>query len=217
MSLSGIDNSTSRGVSNDVQQSGFRPQLFLVAAGSYASNPAYGPGAVATGTYDAQTPPITDRDNGQSICQTRARMRQQDNNISFDITICLDATQPNPFGLLDTDEVRIRVLPLSAGEPGRYNNPLKTQDPFYGLPLFLDIEVVNQLGVNLLPAVANTVLQARYLSGGQLALVQQDISVAPPVSTALVADDIGALLSILNPPGSLIRIHVRGQYKGTHN
>ncbi len=214
MSIQIIDNTNVRGIHNDIQQSGFRPQLSLVAAGSYASGPSYGSGAASTGNYDAQVPPVTVRNSGNSLCPTRSHVRQQDNDIDFEIVICLDASQPDPFGGQSTDEVRIRTLPLVSGEPGRYAGTLKPADPRYGLPLFHDIEVVNQMGVTLLPDAASNLLQARYLAGGELALVQQDLSAGPPPTTsALTAAQIGSLLGL--GAGSLVRIHVRGQYKGT--
>jgi hypothetical protein len=219
MSISIVDNSNVRGVQNDIQQSGFRPQLFLVAGGSYISNAGYGSGAASTGTYDDQTPPVTVRNSGNGLCQTRAHIRQQDNDIDFEIAICLDANQAaDPFANQASDEVRIRVLPLvtSPAEPARYLNPLKPTDRQYGLPLFLDIEAVDQLGNPLLPVGGtNRVLQARFLYGGQLALVQQDLSAGPPPTTSpLLASQLGPLLVMMGA-GALVRLHVRGQYKGT--
>lgn len=212
MSTAVTDNVQDRQVMNSIVQSGFRPQLFLVAAGSYASGPSYGSGAASTGNYDSQTPPVTIRNSSSSILQTRAHIRQQDNNINFDITLTLDATQANPFGGQNTDEVRIRVLPLSTGESTRYNNPLKVNDPLYGLPLFLNVEIVNQAGVDQLPSAVNTVLQARLLLGGELALVQQNQTAAPPTTAALTAAQLGARLGGVG--GTELRIHVRGEYKG---
>ena len=103
---------------------------------------------------------------------------------------------------------------MASGEPARYRNPLKVNDPSYGLPLFLDVEAVDQLGATLLPVGgSNRVLQARYLLGGELALVQQDLSSGPPPTTsALTASQLGGLLG--GGSGSLVRLHVRGQYKG---
>jgi len=214
MSTQIVDNSNVRGIYNNVQQSGFRPQLSLVAAGSYASGPFYGSGAASTGNYDAQAPPVTVRNSSNSLCPTRAHVRQQDNDIDFEIVICLDASQPDPFGGQPADEVIIRTLPLASGDPGRYSGVLKPVDPRYGLPLFHDIEVLDQLGGTLLPDAASSLLQARYLAGGRLALVQQDLSAGPPPTTsALTAAQIGNLLGL--GAGSLVRIHVRGQYKGT--
>lgn len=217
MSIQIVDNTNVRGVHNSIQQSGFRPQLFLVsgaAGGAYASGPFYGSGAAHTGNYDAQVPPVTVRDSGDSLCPTRAHVRQQDNDIDFDIVICLDASQPDPFGGQPTDEVRIGTLPLASGEPGRYAGTLKPVNPFYGLPLFNEIEVVDQMGTTLLPDITGGFLQARYLAGGELALVQQDTTAGPPPTTAaLTAAQLGSLLGM--GAGSLVRIHVRGQYKGT--
>lgn len=214
MSIQFVDNSNVRGIQNDIQQSGFRPQLFLVAAGSYASGPFYGSGAASTGNYDAQVPPITVRNSSDGLCPTRSHVRQQDNDIDFETVICLDASQPDPFGGQPTDEVRIGTLPLATGEPRRYARTLKPVDPHFGLPLFHDIEVLDQMGSTLLPDAVSTVLQARYLAGGQLAIVQRDLSAGPPpTTTALTAGQMGTLLGL--GAGSLIRIHVRGQYKGT--
>jgi len=214
MSIQIIDNTNVRGIQNDIRQSGFRPQLFLVANGSYASGPYYGSGAVSTGNYDAQVPPVTVRNSSDSLCPTVSHVRQQDNDIDFETVICLDASQPDPFGGQPNDEVRIGTLPLAAGEPGRYAGTLKPVNPRFGLPLFHDIEVLDQMGTQLLPLFPSTVLKARYLTNGQLALVQQDLSAGPPpTTTALTAGQLGSLLGL--GAGSLVRIHVRGQYKGT--
>lgn len=214
MSLQIVDNTNVRGIQNDIRQTGFRPQLFLVATGSYASGPYYGSGAAATGNYDSQSPPVTVRNSSDSLCPTISHVRQQDNDIDFETVICLDASQPDPFGGQPTDEVRIGTLPLSSGEPGRYAGTLKPVDPRFGLPLFHDVEVLDQMGNNLLPDAVGSVLKARYLTNGQLALVQQDLTAGPPpVTSALTASQIGNLLGL--GAGSLVRIHVRGQYKGT--
>nr|QBK86163.1 MAG: uncharacterized protein LCMAC101_07580 [Marseillevirus LCMAC101] len=205
MSVAVIDNATNRGVKNDIQQTGFPPQLFLVAGGSYASNSSYGSGSASTGNYDSQTPPITVRDQLNPICQTRTRVRQQDTDVDFDVTICLDSSQPDP-GFTGTDELRIRNLPLTNPLSG-----LKPADPNFGLPLFLEVEVVDENGLLLLPTGgANRTLQARLLYGSQLALIQQESS-APPTVTAVTSSQLTFGLA----SGTFIRIHARGQYKGT--
>lgn len=213
MSVAIVDNSQDRGVQNDISQGGYRPQLYLVSAGAYGSNAVYGSGAASIGTYDDQVPPVTLRNNSSSQCQTRSVVRQQDKDCDFNVSICLDASQPDPFG--GTDELRIRVLqPLALGEAARYLNGLPNSDPLYSLPLFDDVEVLNQVGLNLLPDAVNSVLQARLLKGGDLALVQKDNAAGPPpVTAALTGAQLGALLG--GGAGDLVRIIIRGTFRQT--
>lgn len=192
-----------------VLNNGSRPQLYLVAAGSYATAAVYGSGAASTGNYDT----VTLRGDTSSLQQSGSAYRKEARNVYFTTIISLDSAQTDPFANQATAELRIRTKrPLSSAEPGSYLNQLPLPDPNYPLPLFFDCEI---LGMNdgqpLLPTQANSLVQARLLVGGDIALVRRAMG-APPVDTALTAGDLAALFGQVSVPNT-IRIIVRGDYR----
>ncbi len=205
-----------RGVQRNIRNSGFRPQLFAVASGSYASNSAYGSGAASTGNYDA----LTLRGYISSQAQTSAVIRQHDRDVDFSLTLTLNGDAADPFGQETYDEVRLRVVqPLSSGEPGRYLNRFPKPDPLYPLPLFEDVEVQSVSdGVQRLPLQSGNILQARLLHGGELAFVRNDLTAGPPPTTsAILTSEVGSLLGGALGAGERIRFTVRGHYRASNN
>jgi len=191
-------------VTDGVVQSGFRVQLYAVAAGSYASNSNFGSGAAEiAGTSTAY-------DAVKNVALSRASVRREDTDVMFNLLITLDGSVANP--VVNAGEVRVRVTqPLASEDFTRYIVALPTQDMNYSLPLFGDVEVLDETGTNLLPSTANTLLQARFLYGGDLALVQQDLSAGPPPTTsALTTAQLGGLFGVM---GRTIRIFIRGTYR----
>nr|QBK86621.1 MAG: uncharacterized protein LCMAC102_04170 [Marseillevirus LCMAC102] len=194
-----------RGVQK-ILNAGFRPQLFLVTNGSYASNGVYGSSAASVANYDAQTL--------QTI--SHAEIRQHDRDADFSLKLVLDLTLADPqFG--DTYELRVRTLqPLLAGLPGRYLTKLPVQDLKHPLPLFLDVEMltVDPTGV-LAPAVLAGLTTgktaARMLYGSELALVIQDHSVDP--TTEVPVTDTMLNWSVSTGRTQLC-ITIRGTYRG---
>ena len=187
-----------------IVQSGFRAQLFAVAPGSYLSNSNYGSGAAEiAGTSAAY-------DGVKNVPLSRASVRKQDTDVDFNILVVLDGSVANP--VVAAGEVRLRVTqPLTALDFSRYINGLPSPDTNYSLPLFEDVEILDQTGTNLLPSITNGLLQARFLYGGELALVQQDLSAGPPPTTsALTTAQLGALFGVM---GRVIRIFIRGTYR----
>ena len=198
-----------------ITNSGFRPQLFIAAAGSYASNAVFGSGVVAVDNYDDETL----RGDSSSLQQSKASVRQQDKLVDFELALTLDLDAADP-GFAAADELRFGVVaPLLAGQPARYLNGLPDSDWQYGLPLVLDVEAV-QVSTGLppagFPAVAGVgQLQARLLHGGQLALVVADLAAGPPpVTTPLTAGDLIPLWAGALGAGERLRISVRGSYRG---
>jgi len=191
-------------VTDGIAQTGFRSQLYAVATGSYASGATFGSGAVEIAGSS------TGYDSVKDVPASRASVRKHDTDVDFNILVVLDGSAANPVA--DAGEVRLRVTqPLASENFTRFLVALPTQDMNYSLPLFEDIEVLDEDGTNLLPSTANTILQARFLYGGDLAFVQQDLSAGPPPTTAaLTTAELGALFGVI---GRTIRIFVRGTYR----
>lgn len=189
-----------------VVQGGFRPQLYAVATGSYATGATFGSGATdIAGTSTAY-------DGVKDIALSRASVRREDTDVNFNIMVVLDGSVANPVAV--AGEVRIRVSrPLTSQDFNRYLTGLPGKDFNYSLPLFGEVEVLDENGVDLLPSTVNTLLQARFLYGGDLALVQQDISAGPPpTTTALTTAQLGALFGVAN---RVINIVIRGTYRAS--
>jgi len=209
MSSSSRENE-SRGVQTAIRNSGFRPQLFTVATGSYASNPVYGSSAALVNDYNDE------------IIQgsSRADIRQHDRDVDYNVKIILDLSLADP-GFVTDEEIRIRTLqPLTAGQPGRYSNRIPVKDVNYRQPLFLDVEIINPAtGAPFagFPAVAGIgQLQARLLIGGELALVVSNLAAGPPpTTTPLTAGDLSPLFGAA--AGTQLQISVRGSYRGQSN
>lgn len=201
--------------SNGIRHIGFRPELYTVAAGSYASNEVYGLGAPLVSSYldiqlsrgtttvpliGASGPPFVNSTEGCDI-------RQHDNEVEFVCSVTLDAnpaTDPD----LGTEEIRIRPRPITPNLPSRYIIPLPL--PTRGSnPVFEDVEIQNKSGVQVAPAgVGAWLLEARLLKDGNLALVKKDVSATGTQQTALTHDDISAAFVANN----VISITVRGKY-----
>lgn len=195
----------SRGVQNDISHTGFRPQLYTVVGGSYASNSVYGSGAALVHDYNTE------------IIQSASRssIRQHDTQVEYDIKIILDLHQADPA--FDTEEVRIRTLqPLIAGEPGCYLTRLPIKPTNYRQPLFLDVEIVNPATGKPFagfPATAGVgQLQARLLINGDMALVTTNLAAGPPPTvTPLTGNDFDVLFGAA--AGTELEISVRGSYR----
>ena len=195
-----------RSVKKDICHSGFRPELFTVDAGSYASNQVYGSGLAAANDYNTETI------RNVSI----ANIRQHDTDVDFSVKITLDLSLADP-GFTGNEEIRIRTLqPLAAGEPGSYLKKLPIKSVNYGQPLFLDVEIIDPstgapfAGFPVAAGIGQ--LQARLLISGELALVVVDLTAGPPpVVTPLTADDLAPLFGA--GAGTQLLMSVRGSYR----
>ena len=196
-----------RQVQKAISHGGFRPELFTVATGSYASNHIYGSGAALVNDYNTETL--------QHISE--AAIRQHDRDVDYNLKILLDLSLANP-GFVTDEEIRIRTLqPLASGEPGRYLQKLPVKDRSYRQPLFLDVEIVDpSTGAPFagFPAVAGIgQLQARLLISGEMALVVTDLTAGPPPTvTPLTHGDLSPLFGA--GAGTQLQISVRGTYRG---
>lgn len=192
-------------IESQITHRGLRPQLFAVAAGSYTSNAVYGSGAVEIAGSSTAYDGVMNSD------LSTISIRQHDTDVVFNVQITLDGSVANP--VVDAGEVRIRTLqPLVSTDLYKYSRVLPVPDVNYPLPLFEEVEVLDENGVNLLPSITNGLLQVRLLYGGQLALVQQDLSAGPPPTSAgLTTAQLGGLFGVVN---RVIRIIIRGRYRG---
>lgn len=173
--------SQDRSVEDTSINSTFRPDLFVVPGGSYASNVVYGSGVEALSpSYNG----VTVRLSTNSLGQTEGYIRQNDKISNFELQVVLDTSLPDPWPQ-STNELRIRTLPPLSNEPAsRYNKILIPED---GLPLIQNVEILDQNGRNLLPQ-ANSILQARYLFGSELALIRKNLLVPNTVVPVLTSD-----------------------------
>jgi hypothetical protein len=202
-----------RQVQSQPVESGFRPQLFTVVGGSYASNAVYGSGATALNNYDTVT--LRGDSNGQ--LQTKASIRQSGSLVNFEIVISLDLTQADPQ-FPSSEELRIRTVPLTLGEPNRYLNTLPPPDDNFNQPSFDDVEIllVDSTGatVGAVPAALTSMLtlSARFLYGGELALLGTVADAPNYFTNALTANALAGNFGAVAEPTRL-RISVRGSYK----
>ena len=202
-----------RKVANTVSHSGFRTQLFTVAGGSYASSATYGSNATLLNEYSAVS--VQDK--------SKATVRQQDRDVDYHLKLTLDISQADP-GFPTDEELRLRTLqPLAMGESAAYLKRLPLNARAYGLPLFLDVEIIDP-ATGAPPAGFPSIagigqLQARFLHGSELALVVSDITAGPPPTvTPLTAGDLAPLFGAgAAAPGSELLISVRGTYRGQNH
>ena len=198
-----------RKVVNSVSNTGFRTQLFTVAAGSYSSSGTYGSGVALLNEYSS----VSIQDKSSAV------IRQQDRDTDFHLKLTLDLSQADP-AFPATEELRLRTLQPLNGDPAAYAKRLPLNSRNYNLPLFLDVEFIDpSTGAPFVgfPAVAGVgQLQARLLHGGELAFVVTDYSAGPPPTvTALTAGDLAALFGA--GAGTELLISVRGTYRGQNS
>lgn len=189
----------------------FRPQLFVVAAGSYATNAVYGAGAapVQSGGSDVTYEAATYTDSSNSLRGTQGNFYRVGKNVQFDIVVSLDGTTDPATAAAVGTEVRLRTLPPSASEPGRYDIHLPNFDPKFPLPSF-DVECVDlSTGAIVLPqAAADQVLKARLLPGGLLAFYILALA-APQTMTAVTRTMLSTYIFGAATPK---QFRIRGQY-----
>jgi hypothetical protein len=204
--------SNSRGLRNI----GFSPELYTVAAGSYASNGVYGLGAALVNSYlDIQLPrgtttvPLVGASGPPFVTSTNGcDIRQHDNQVNFICSVVLDGTTDPSFG---TGELRIRPRTTTVAEPARYRR---------GMPLakdgaqvvFDEVEIQNKAGSQIAPdataGAGSWLLQARLLKDGTIALIKSNVGTVGTQQTALRASEINAGFVANN----VINITIRGRY-----
>lgn len=202
--------------SNGIRNIGFRPELYTVAAGTYASNGVYGVGADLVNSYKniqlprgTTTVPLTGASGPPFVTSTEGcDIRQHDNEVNFVCSITLDAN-PSTDPDLNTEELRIRPQRPFYNQPARYMLPFPL--PVRGTqPVFEDVEIQNRTGAQVAPSVGvgAWVLEARLLVDGTLALAKRNTDTVGTQQTALTHDDIAGAFST----NDVISITMRGKY-----
>lgn len=208
-----------RFVEGRVTDQGFRPQLFTVPGGTYAGSGSFGSNVAAEEPAATNIEAVTDR-SGVSPCTTRGDIRVHGHDVDFEVQLSLDLTQTAPV-VNASDELRIRSLPLSTSENSNYLNTLPPSDKkFFRQPLFEHVEIlaVDTTGASApvhvasLPGADQT-LQARFLYGGELALVRIDTSAGTATDVPALWSDISGLFGATSQPQCL-QITIRASYRG---
>jgi len=193
---------------------GFRPELYTVAAGTYASNAVYGVAAAVANSYASVqlargTTTIPNGSGGFVNSTEGCEIRQHGSDVEFLCSITLNGNTDPDFS---AEELRIKPRNLP-GAPGRYKIPLPLPSRFHEDPVFENVEIQNKAGVQIAPdvtaGVGTWLLEARLLKDGTLALLKKDISVLGTQQTALVHNDINAGFAA----DQVINITIRGTYK----
>lgn len=220
MSLSITDTFDQKANSHGVRNRGFRPELYTVDDGTYASNSAYGAGTAPVSSYltvqlsrGTTTVPLIGAAGPPFVTSTEGcEIRQNGRDVDFICSVTLDgnpATEP-AFG---NEELRIRPQQVPFDQPARYRIPLPLAKRDLPEPTFENVEIQNKAGVQIAPDVTAGagawLLEARLLVDGTLVLLKKDVSVTGTQVTALRHADINAGFSANN----VISITIRGTYK----
>lgn len=192
-----------------VYKRGFTPELIAVTPGSYASvnhlNVTPGVPSVVLNSYlvsgaELLRGSIAGSGNPLLTSVTGCDIRQDDTNVEFVCCVTLYGAYP---GFVAGNEVRIRPMP-----------PIITQPPRWGVPLPLpqdsptfDIEIIDALSGVEYSVAANTILKARLLVNGQIALFVKNTA-APGTEVALT----NAFFSTIMDIGEGKNIIIRGKY-----
>lgn len=187
--------------------------MFSVAAGSYALPGSFGSGVPMIATAANQD------DNNSALV-----IRKEDSQIDFAIKMTFNVTDgvaPLFAGTVTGQEVRIgsrnQGFPTPIRRPQSSVLPPVNVDSFQ--PLFLDVEVLNSDGAPIAiawpPSAAGTPglgqLKARWLYGGQLALVNTNYAVNNLTNTTpILASDFNALVGAAGT--NTVVLSIRGSY-----
>ncbi len=204
-------------INNGVSNSSSAVSMFAVVAGSYSLPGSFGSGALPV--IFAGPPPVSTAALVQDEAHSALVIRKEDSQIDFTIKITLnilDDIDVFPGGT--TEEIRIGtkitnfpVSPIRMPQSAVLN-PVNYQAYF---PLFADVEVLQRSGLPLavnFPASAGGLgqLKARFLNGGQLALVNVDYTALNTIATTpVLASDINALAAGAD---STVVFSIRGSY-----
>lgn len=171
---------------------GFRPELYTVASGTYASNSVHGLGAPVINSYTniqlarGVGPPFITSVEGCDI-------RQHGQSVDFTCSITLDG---NPLTEPDFSNQELRIRPRRArfDQPGRYGISLPLAKRGTDGPVFKGVEIINKDGVQIAPGSkagpGAWLLEAKLLIDGSIALLKRNIGILGTQVTALRHADI---------------------------
>jgi hypothetical protein len=191
-----------KGAQGSVYASGFKPELYVVAAGTYALDSSHRPSAPSTGDYSAiqltrgtTTVPLGLVGPPYVVSTEGCDIRSNQKKVSFSCGIVLNgnpATEP-AFG---TAELRIRPSPRPYNKPGRYRVPLPLASRDLSQPIIENVQIMNKAGVNVSPAGVGTwLLKAMVLKNGHIALLKDNAGTISAlthadISAGFVLDDV---------------------------
>lgn len=179
------------------KKGGYRPELYTVVAGAYASNAVYAMGSPLVHSYytNQLAPGTTTVTLGAAFVTSKEGCEWE--QIGSDVTVTCNVTlgtTANPgFG---AEELRIKPLRRNSVEPKSYLRGLPTPFSPTEVPI-LTLEIVNKSGVQIVPdagsPAGNYKLGARVLGNGTIALIVRDFNAAPPNAwRGITHDDIAA-------------------------
>lgn len=204
-------NNTNRSVQTSVVESGFRPEMFTVANGSYVSNASYGSGVAAANSYSsiqiARGSTAIPLAGGALVSSCEGcNIRVEGNEVDFVCNVVLNAATDPAFG---TEEVRIKAMTPVTGLRRNYTSfPLASTK--FPSPVFEDVQIVSKLNAAVAPdtnaAADDLKIKARLLHDGSLALVLDNQTT--PAVRGLQHNDFNAGFGA----NAVIFVTVRGRY-----
>ncbi len=195
-----------------VTNTGFRPTLHIVPAGSYATA-NYGSSAVPLTTGTSTYNSVLLEGSSNSLATSGCNIRQDGNLVSFELSCVLDLTQADPT--TNAGELRLKVKDLAAGDPNKYGrglSPVSGKYPFPVFPVEISIQSTSGAAAPTLLGVANE-YQARLLANGELALVGVDSTAIPSVVAAITAANITGSFGAAAGTADVLKIFVKGTYR----
>ncbi|HSA76278.1 MAG TPA: hypothetical protein VLE02_01915 [Nitrosarchaeum sp.] len=182
---------------NVTAKGGYRPELYTVAAGSYASNAVHAFSAALLHSYASiQLPPgLTTVTLGSAFVSSKENctFEQRGKEVTFTCSVTLGTTL-NPG--LGTEELRIHPMRRNPVEPKSYLRGLPLPAQPIDIPI-VSLSVVNKTGVQIVPDAGSPagtyILGARVLTNGVIALIIRDLNIAAPNQwRGMTHNDIGA-------------------------
>jgi hypothetical protein len=215
MSILPISRNVDRILSDKSVKTGFRPELYTVAAGSYISNPSHGALSESVNSYvNIQIPrgtsSIASSTGGLVNSTEGCEITRKDGKVNFTCSIMLNAQTDPAYG---TEELRIKPRFFGFDQPARYMVGLPV--PSQGtnkLPFFSDFEILDKDSVVIAPDLGTGAgvweLRAVLLNDRTLALVLYNQATGN--TQPLTHNNIDAAFGVAD---SAIFINIRGEYK----
>lgn len=197
----------------DILEYTYRPEVYFVAAGSYAST-NFGAGAapIESGgvveTYNAATLRVAD--DTADLPASKVAVSKIHKQVQFQGIIAIDGTIANPYAAT-VGEIRITAVPPLTSQPIQWARKLPAPAPGFPLPLF-DAYLVGPDGTTLLPTVANSALKVRVLPTGDLALVNVAYGGGAAVVTAVTQALFNTAVFVAGGAGTAAEIIFEGGY-----
>ncbi len=191
------------------------PVLFTVAAGSYATPGSFGSGA----------PQLENANEVQGPSSVYI-IKTEDSLVDIDVKIVINLEGDAPFTGQGTEELRVDVRSGSIPQPIIRQAQGKALPPYdinAYFPLFQEVEFLQLNDQPLTPAFPPSSsglgqLMARFLNGGQLALIVVNYNIANNGANhtrPLRASDLNAYFPLINDQTAIV-ISIKGRYIRHH-